>query len=530
MLPAIAPISVQPAMAGPGDRTLYLYYTHTKETAKFTFRKGGQYDRKVLAQINTFLRDWRRNEPTKMDPALFDLVWEVYQESGASGPIHIVSAYRAPATNEMLRSKSKGVAKNSRHTMGMAMDFFIPGVSLPKLRSIAMSKQVGGVGYYPTSGSPFVHLDTGNVRAWPRMTRAQLEKVFPNGKTLHIPADGKLLSDRGYQLAKAEWTKCHSVPCNGRSSSDRILVADDNGKPKKGLLDFLFNNEEDEGSEESPGIQLASSGPNSRSVTSVAVAPPQPFDRPAALALIADQPTMLVASAPVPMQRPANRPASIPFEDRSSLAVAAIDANLTPAPRALLSRPTAAEPDPAAATLTAYAPISPPAPEAQRALDQLIARKLADKRDTQPTPSAPAKFEIASDTIRTASLNPPMKMDGLSNLIENSWTAVSKAGTANATTSIRPASPVKPNPFAHLTTRQAELVAPDTDHITEIFIDPRAISSGRYAVLFENDAADFDPATEMGQHISTVGFARSYGFEAQTSQFTNQKTLKLAAR
>ena len=183
-------LAIPSAQAAGGTRTLYLYYTHTKETGKFTFRKNGSYDQKVLAQLNTFLRDWRRNEPAKMDPALFDLIWEVYQEVGASEPIHVVSAYRAPETNEMLRSKSSGVAKNSRHTQGMAMDFYIPGVPLKKLRQAAMKKQVGGVGYYPTSGSPFVHLDTGNVRAWPRMTKAQLTTLFPDGKTLHLPAEG----------------------------------------------------------------------------------------------------------------------------------------------------------------------------------------------------------------------------------------------------------------------------------------------------------------------------------------------------
>ena len=97
-------LAIPSAQAAGGTRTLYLYYTHTKETGKFTFRKNGNYDQKVLSELNVFLRDWRRDEPTKMDPALFDLIWEVYQEVGATNPIYIVSAYRAPETNEMLRS------------------------------------------------------------------------------------------------------------------------------------------------------------------------------------------------------------------------------------------------------------------------------------------------------------------------------------------------------------------------------------------------------------------------------------------
>lgn len=571
-LTTLMPAFVVPAAAGRGDRTLHLYYTHTRETAKFTFRKNGQYDRKVLSKLNYFLRDWRRNEPTKMDPKLFDLIWETYRDVGASGPIHVVSAYRSPKTNNMLRSKSRGVAKNSRHTMGMAMDFFIPGVSLSKLRATAMSKQVGGVGYYPTSGSPFVHLDTGNVRAWPRMTRAQLKRVFPDGKTLHLPADGKVLSQKGYQLAKAEWTKCRSVPCNGRTSSSTTRVASDDGAPKRGLLDLFFNNDDN--------APAPSTSPKSRRVTSVAVAP-KPFDRPDALNTTAQEPTLLVASAPVPAAMPSQRikqtpepiaPGEIlkPAFDSPSLAVAAIDANVPPAPRVLLSRELATQNATPSPTLTAYAPAAQPAPEAQRALDQLLARRLAEERaaaaapleaQTASTPveepktpdNAPLKtvqdgkparpgatFEIASDNLRTASLGASNELRQLGDFFNSSWNAVTNARAPEA----KPltAAPTKPlvkpslhthsglNPVAKIAMRPAELIAPDMEHITEIFVDPRAISSARYAVLFENDTADFDPATEMGSHTNTKGFDQGYGFEIQTARFSGQRLIQLASR
>jgi hypothetical protein len=138
---------------------------------------------------------------------LLDLVWEVYQRSGAKEPIHVVSAYRSPSTNNMLRSRSRstGVAKKSQHMLGKAMDFYIPGVKLSTLRTLAMQMQVGGVGYYPTSGSPFVHLDVGNVRAWPRMSRQELARLFPGGRTLHLPADGRPLP--GYEVAVADQKK-----------------------------------------------------------------------------------------------------------------------------------------------------------------------------------------------------------------------------------------------------------------------------------------------------------------------------------
>ncbi|MBB3917377.1 uncharacterized protein YcbK (DUF882 family) [Rhizobium fabae] len=195
------------SFASAEDRALKLFFTHTGERATITYKRDGKFDPKGLAQINRFLRDWRRNEPTRMDPRLLDLVWEVYKKSGGKDYIHIVSAYRSPATNNMLRNRSRitGVAKKSQHMLGKAMDFYVPGVKLATLRALAMQMQVGGVGYYPTSGSPFVHLDVGNVRAWPRMSRQELARLFPNGQTMHLPADGRPLP--GYDQAIANYRK-----------------------------------------------------------------------------------------------------------------------------------------------------------------------------------------------------------------------------------------------------------------------------------------------------------------------------------
>jgi uncharacterized protein YcbK (DUF882 family) len=98
------------ADAGRGDRTLKLYFTHTKEKGEFTFRRNGRYDKKELERINVFLRDWRRGEPTKMDPQLLDLIWEVHRQTGSNEYIHIVSAYRSLETNNALRKRGRGVA------------------------------------------------------------------------------------------------------------------------------------------------------------------------------------------------------------------------------------------------------------------------------------------------------------------------------------------------------------------------------------------------------------------------------------
>ncbi|MGE7367681.1 DUF882 domain-containing protein [Neorhizobium sp. NPDC001467] len=286
--------------AAAETRSLKLYYTHTREKAEIVFKRNGRFDPKGLAQLNQFLRDWRRNEPTKMDPRLFDLVWEVYRRVGAQDYIHIVSAYRSPATNGMLRSRTKGVAKNSQHTQGKAMDFFIPGVKLATLRSTAMQLQVGGVGFYPTSGSPFVHLDVGGVRAWPRMSREELVRIFPKGNTIHLPADGKPLP--GYDQALADYKK--------RVGADSIEIASTAGpassavvRKKKNLLAMLFGGgDEDEDPEAITTPAPAAPGRPSAPATA------EDGESESAPVMVASaQPQAPDIAAPVPQSRPAFR-------------------------------------------------------------------------------------------------------------------------------------------------------------------------------------------------------------------------------
>src|ERR671938_971775 len=102
----------------------------------------------------------------------------------------------------MLRRRSKAVSEFSQHMAGKALDFYLPGVDMAKVRAIGMKLQYGGVGFYPYSAHSFVHLDAGSVRAWPRMTRGQLMALFPDGKTVHLPTDNKPLP--GYEEARAE--------------------------------------------------------------------------------------------------------------------------------------------------------------------------------------------------------------------------------------------------------------------------------------------------------------------------------------
>jgi uncharacterized protein YcbK (DUF882 family) len=194
--------SVHDATALNETRTLSFHHTHSDENLTVTFKRDGRYDEEALKKLNHFLRDWRSQEQTTMDRHLFDILWEVYRDVDGKKPIQIISAYRSPATNAMLRRRSSGVARSSLHTRGHAMDFFIPDVPLERIRYAGLRLQRGGVGFYPSSGSPFVHLDTGSVRHWPRMTHDQLARVFPDGRTVHLPSNGGPL--KGYELARAE--------------------------------------------------------------------------------------------------------------------------------------------------------------------------------------------------------------------------------------------------------------------------------------------------------------------------------------
>jgi uncharacterized protein YcbK (DUF882 family) len=194
--------SVHDATALNETRTLSFHHTHSDEDLTVTFKRDGRYDEEGLKKINHFLRDWRSQDSTTMDRHLFDILWEVYRDVDGKKPIQIISAYRSPATNAMLRRRSSGVARFSQHMLGHAMDFYIPDVPLEQIRAAGLRLQRGGVGFYPTSGSPFVHLDTGSVRHWPRMTQDQLARVFPDGRTVHLPSNGGPM--KGYELARAD--------------------------------------------------------------------------------------------------------------------------------------------------------------------------------------------------------------------------------------------------------------------------------------------------------------------------------------
>ncbi|WP_225185175.1 DUF882 domain-containing protein [Bradyrhizobium sp. NBAIM01] len=294
--------SVHDAAALNETKTLSFHHTHSGEDLTVTFKRDGRYDEAALKQLNHFLRDWRSQEQTVMDRRLFDILWEVYRDVDGKQPIQIISSYRSPATNAMLRRRSSGVARASQHMLGHAIDFYIPGVPLEQIRFAGLRLQRGGVGFYPTSGSPFVHLDTGSVRHWPRMTHDQLARVFPDGKTVHLPTDGVPL--KNYELAKAEIERRGSGDDAG--SKPNFFAALFRSKPAAPAA----SDEDDE------GAPAPAAKPAAPTVVAAAAKPAEPVPTPRAKPQIAAAIQLASADAQIvapPKPKPApvaDKPAS----------------------------------------------------------------------------------------------------------------------------------------------------------------------------------------------------------------------------
>ena len=294
--------SVHDATALNETRTLSFHHTHSDEDLTVTFKRDGRYDEEALKKINHFLRDWRNQDSTTMDRHLFDILWEVYRDVDGKKPIQIISAYRSPATNAMLRRRSSGVARHSQHMLGHAMDFYIPDVALENIRAAGLRLQRGGVGFYPTSGSPFVHLDTGSIRHWPRMTHDQLARVFPDGRTVHQSSSGPM---KGYELARADIER--------RGNGDDASSV---GK-KPSLFAALFRGgksteEDDEGA--SAPVKNEKPAPMSVAAVKSADPVPTPKSKPANVIQLASADAQMVSS---PKGKPETKPAAQASADKA---------------------------------------------------------------------------------------------------------------------------------------------------------------------------------------------------------------------
>lgn len=547
-----------------GDRTLYLYHTHTHETARITFKRNGVYDKKGLEQLNWFLRDWRNNQPTTMAPQLFDLVWEVYQKVGASQPINIVSAYRSPVTNAYLHARSSGVANNSQHMLGHAMDFFIPGVPLTRLRAVAMQQQVGGVGFYPSSGSPFVHLDVGTVRAWPRMTEAQLHQIFPDGRTLHLASNGRVLSPAGRAFAQAEWNQCHAVPCTnpaalrggaaalGRTTMVAVATTSATGKTfadihqgkDPGNRSVRNPGGYDEANDDAIDDAADPAGPAQTTVATIAVSAPLPMARPAGLepvARTASIDTASTASAAVPFNSlfpaayGADAPAPVaPAAPAGHLAGAAT----TPSPevpvparksygmmvatgefdRHGLPRTAVA----AIASIEAPLPLGQPPRPGEGSLSAYAGTGRASAAESQlqaiidNETTGSIVLVSGGSTSLTNSLGSPLGADAL-----RSYAAERRLrqGMPPVLAAGRPAT--------SFTARRPALVAPG---FTARLVQPATMASGTFAQFVVPAATDLDPATELGPMVVRLGFHAEPSTPLASGRFAPANPLLVASR
>ncbi len=148
----------------PAPRALDFHHLHTGERLDVEYFDGTRYLPDALTTVNHFLRDFRTGDVHPIDPALLDLLHRLTDRTETARPFEVISGYRSPATNEMLRHRSEGVARNSLHMQGKAIDIRLADVPLVRLRNAALDVHRGGVGYYPASD--FVHVDTGRVRTW----------------------------------------------------------------------------------------------------------------------------------------------------------------------------------------------------------------------------------------------------------------------------------------------------------------------------------------------------------------------------
>ncbi|WP_188052204.1 DUF882 domain-containing protein [Aureimonas fodinaquatilis] len=344
-------------------RTLKLYHVHLREKTEVTYKRNGRFLPDGLKKANWALRDWRENKPTNMDPALLDLMWEAYRQSGSRDYIQILGGFRSPKTNNMLRSRSAGVAGGSLHMSGKAIDFYIPDVPLRKMRDIGLRMQIGGVGYYPRSGSPFVHFDSGTGRYWPRMSRKELASIFPKGNTIHVPADGKPLP--GYETAMASYKQRKGASGNIQIASASETRRSGGGKT---LIARLFGGGADE-AEDNAEMEAA---PVPRNAPRAPVRQAPPAAAPAPQVQVA-----AAAPARTPPARAVPMPTGVPMPETPQFDTAA----RTPAAS------TAPTPPDAVASVIALASIPLPQPAPVRAAEPPVVAAAAPAVPAAPAPA-----------------------------------------------------------------------------------------------------------------------------------------------
>jgi len=475
---------LQNAVANGDTRTISLHHMHTGEDLTVTFKRNGRYDEEALKKVNHILRDWRRDEEIAMDPRLLDIVWEVYREVDAKAPIQVVCGYRAPSTNAMLRKRSSGVAQHSQHMLGHAMDFYIPGVPLEKQREAGLRLQRGGVGYYPSSGSPFIHLDVGSVRHWPRMTHDQLAKVFPDGRTVHVPTDGRPLA--GYALALADIQKRGS---SGPSETSLAAARDagvnvDAAMPaaprQRSLFSALFGaKDEDEDREAAAPAPKAEAKPEKKPARVAEAKPAAPKPAEKAVPETAARPTPRIAAQAEPKAAPA---ASFNLASAESRPVAP---STTPA---LAPADTAA---PKAETTGAVAPWPVKTADASGQVPGGLAIAYAAQANAPATRSlpAPARGAAAAQATRVADAS-------------NQMAAVQTTGVGATSRNLRAGTP------------------PDDLWLRALVLAPNLQNYLTATVMGQSDMRELVPLMDKPDAVVTMAFGDNPNLGLSTDRFS----------
>jgi hypothetical protein len=394
---------------------------------------------------------------------------------------------------------------------GKAIDFYIPGINLSTLRESVMRHQVGGIGYYPTSGSPFVHADTGNVRAWPRMTRAQLKKVFPDGRTLHLPTDGKPLSNDGRRYAEAEWKKCHTVPCSrspftGSPAPTTMLAGLEVEAPIPAIRSRALLG----GSSGGAAVQLASLGgdPEQRVVPTFDIVSPQPALRGAMRPGGIDE-----NGAPIPAQKSQRVLTATLYTAPTGgeTALSALDALGAPQPRVLMTN-----------IVTAYAGEQDPA--AEQALRMIIERETTA---SVPSGVVSNKPELGRD-MQTASLG-GAAFGGLKGMFDMTFSALSKSATPEPMAAALADLVEARQPNSSIGVRPVELVAPEVDHVNETLVHPVFMSGAHFAVMTEAEGY-LDKGTELGPLTVRMAFEHGPDLATDYDRFVVGAPLLVASR
>lgn len=172
----LASTSISFAADKSNARKISLKSLWTGEKISVTYRIGGVYQGDALNKINYLMRDWRCKDVKPIDLELIDLLWKMIDKLKPRRTVKIISGYRSPGLNVSLRRAGRRTAPHSPHTLGKAIDVHFPGVPLKRVREVALEFKLGGVGYYPFSGPPFIHIDTGKIRQWAEGTYSRAEK------------------------------------------------------------------------------------------------------------------------------------------------------------------------------------------------------------------------------------------------------------------------------------------------------------------------------------------------------------------